>query len=87
MSRLGQGGFRAALEGVWAETTNGAVLTKTVIGKPYRETYVYAEKVLHKHRKKLLSAKFGATPLSKLNRVFMVSFTLVINMFGRVTAN
>jgi len=58
LPRLGQGGFRAALEGVWAAVTGGAEagveLHKTVIGKPYPLTYEFAEKRLLAHRKTLL---------------------------------
>ena len=47
MSRLGQGAFRAALKGLWAEITNGtAELQHTVIGKPYQMTYEFAERQL-----------------------------------------
>ncbi|KAI5779104.1 HAD-like domain-containing protein [Geopyxis carbonaria] len=45
--RLGQGGFRAALEGVWRAVT-GRGLVASTIGKPHRETYEYAEDVLVK---------------------------------------
>ncbi|KAK2734922.1 hypothetical protein FQN57_001419 [Myotisia sp. PD_48] len=48
--RLGQGGFKAALEGVWAAMTGGPAtgvhLQTTVIGKPHRSTYEFAEKRL-----------------------------------------
>jgi len=70
MPRLGQGGFRAALEGVWKDTTDGAYLEKKVIGKPYPETYAFAERVLQKHRAELLGRNFDN--ISKLHRVFMV---------------
>ena len=47
LNRLGQGGFQAALGGVWDALTGGeregAKLQKTVIGKPFRETYEFAE--------------------------------------------
>ena len=74
LSRLGQGGFRESLEGLWRAVTAhshsyGAPapeLYKTVIGKPYRETYSFAENLLLRHR----DALFGsATPL---NKVYMV---------------
>lgn len=71
LSRLGQGGFRAALEGVWSETTSGATLTSTVIGKPHAHTYHYAERVLLEHRAQLLGG-LNKTTLPKLERVFMV---------------
>jgi HAD superfamily hydrolase (TIGR01456 family) len=71
MPRLGQGGFRAAVEGVWKDTTDGAHLQKKVIGKPYPETYAFAERVLQKHRAELLGRSYG-DKISKLDRVFMV---------------
>ena len=47
LNRLGQGGFQAALEGVWNALTGGeregAKLHRTVIGKPFGETYEFAE--------------------------------------------
>ncbi|KAF2757407.1 HAD-superfamily hydrolase [Pseudovirgaria hyperparasitica] len=53
LPRFGQGGFREALEGVWAAITggpqNGVSLQKRVIGKPYRFTYEFAEKKLLSH--------------------------------------
>jgi HAD superfamily hydrolase (TIGR01456 family) len=71
MPRLGQGGFRSALDGVWAETTDGATLSKLVIGKPYAETYNYAERVLQAHRNSLLAGQDESSPVT-LERVFMV---------------
>jgi HAD superfamily hydrolase (TIGR01456 family) len=73
LPRLGQGGFKAALQGVWDATTGGAALSRTVIGKPYPETYKYAERMLNKHRAQMLGA-YGDTQqeVSKLQRVFMV---------------
>lgn len=72
--RLGQGGFRAALQGVWDEVTNGAELPKLVIGKPTKTTYRYAENVLNSYRHKLLSgtSPLGKEPVAPLKRVFMV---------------
>lgn len=72
MPRLGQGGFRSALDGIWAETTDGANLTKTVIGKPYALTYRYGEKVLQKHRAELLGKSLAGNGVPKLQRVFMI---------------
>ncbi|KAJ5888433.1 hypothetical protein N7495_008474 [Penicillium taxi] len=73
LPRLGQGGFREALEGVWAATTGGPSkgieLKKTVIGKPYQYTYEYAERQLLRNRSK----RFGdAAGLPPLKRVYMV---------------
>jgi len=71
MPRLGQGGFRSALDGVWSEVTDGIPLHKTVIGKPYALTYHYAERVLQAYRNALLGGtKNQAVP--KLDRVFMI---------------
>lgn len=45
--RLGQGGFRAALEGLWRNITDGAAeLEATTIGKPHSPTYEFAENAL-----------------------------------------
>ena len=74
LSRLGQGGFQAALEGLWRAVTyhkdhkTPPELYKTVIGKPYRETYSFAEKQLMRHRDSL----FGKEQPTKLKRVYMV---------------
>ena len=51
LSRLGQGGFREALTGVWKAMTKSASgqeipLKYTVLGKPHKLTYEYAEKIL-----------------------------------------
>jgi HAD superfamily hydrolase (TIGR01456 family) len=74
LPRLGQGGFREALEGIWAAITGGEArgvrLQKVVMGKPHRPTYEFAEKRLISHRKHLLSSHnktFG-----HLRRVYMV---------------
>jgi ribonucleotide monophosphatase NagD (HAD superfamily) len=70
--RLGQGGFKAALEGVWKSVTGGAHLTLTQIGKPHPQTYLYAERVLQKHRRELLHRHHGEKSISRLNRVYMI---------------
>ena len=66
LPRLGQGGFRKALEGVWSAATGGRAegvkLQKTIIGKPYRATYEFAERKLNLHRKDLLQDE-SAAPL------------------------
>ncbi|KAJ5891192.1 CDP-alcohol phosphatidyltransferase [Penicillium subrubescens] len=73
LPRLGQGGFREALEGVWAATTGGPSkgieLKKTVIGKPHQPTYEFAERQLLRNRATTFS---GATDLPPLQRVYMV---------------
>jgi HAD superfamily hydrolase (TIGR01456 family) len=73
MPRLGQGGFQASLQGIWDATTGGATLSRTVIGKPYPDTYKYAERVLNKHRQQMLGGNGEHTKkVSPLKRVFMV---------------
>ncbi|KAI9740093.1 MAG: hypothetical protein M1818_004844 [Claussenomyces sp. TS43310] len=71
LPRLGQGGFRSAFDGVWAEVTGGASLTKTVIGKPYAQTYHYAERVLQTYRNAMLGAS-SELSAPKLDHVFMI---------------
>ncbi|RMZ78648.1 hypothetical protein DV738_g3706, partial [Chaetothyriales sp. CBS 135597] len=72
LSRLGQGGFHAALDGVWNAITGGpgegANLDKIVIGKPFSLTYEFSERKLLQHRDSL-SANGSAPPL---RRVYMV---------------
>ncbi|KAK7511751.1 cat eye syndrome critical region protein 5 precursor [Phyllosticta citriasiana] len=71
LSRLGQGGFREALEGVWRKVTDGrATLQKHVYGKPYQATYEFAEKRLLRHRETLFGA--DAAQGTKLRTVYMV---------------
>lgn len=71
LPRLGQGGFREAFEGIWSAITGGPVngvrLHKTVMGKPYQQTFEFAEKRLILHRRKL----FGEN-IDQLKRVYMV---------------
>ncbi|KAK5679550.1 hypothetical protein LTS10_008371 [Elasticomyces elasticus] len=69
LSRLGQGGFRSAFNGLWKEVTGGAKLEHTIFGKPYQPTYEFAERRLRAHRKQL----FGQVGLNDpLRRVYMV---------------
>jgi HAD superfamily hydrolase (TIGR01456 family) len=72
LPRLGQGGFREAFEGVWAAITGGpragVEFQKTVIGKPFRQMYEFAEKRLVGHRKDLV----GETKVGALRKVYMV---------------
>ncbi|KAH7381663.1 cat eye syndrome critical region protein 5 precursor [Pyrenochaeta sp. MPI-SDFR-AT-0127] len=74
LPRLGQGGFREALEGIWAAITggetNGVKLQKIVMGKPYQSTYEFAEKRLISHRRHLLGSHGDA--LGQLKSVYMV---------------
>ncbi|KAH8423302.1 putative HAD superfamily hydrolase [Aspergillus melleus] len=72
LPRLGQGGFREALDGTWAAITGGpskgAELKKTIIGKPYQGTYEFAENQLLRNR----SRAFGANIQQPLRNVYMV---------------
>jgi HAD superfamily hydrolase (TIGR01456 family) len=73
MPRLGQGGFQASFQGVWEAVTGGAALSRTVIGKPYPDTYKYAVRVLNKHRYQMLGGNGESKKkVSQLKRVFMV---------------
>ncbi|KAJ5239643.1 hypothetical protein N7468_004262 [Penicillium chermesinum] len=73
LPRIGQGGFREALEGVWAATTGGPSkgieLQKTVIGKPYQRTYEFAELQMLRNRSKVFGSIADQTPLQQ---VYMV---------------
>ena len=70
LNRLGQGGFREALDGVWNAVTGGpregTILHKTVIGKPFEETYDFAEARLIDNLKGIYR------PEDQLKRVYMV---------------
>ena len=70
--RLGQGGFREALEGIWAAVTGGknagVDLLKTVIGKPHQETFEFAEERLRTHRTRLA----GDAAVAPLKDVYFV---------------
>jgi HAD superfamily hydrolase (TIGR01456 family) len=74
LPRLGQGGFREALEGIWTAVTggpgSGVQLQKTVMGKPYKPTYEFAEKRLIEHRQHL--NREANARLNPLRRVYMV---------------
>jgi HAD superfamily hydrolase (TIGR01456 family) len=74
LPRLGQGGFREALEGIWAALTGGPAkgveLQKIVMGKPYKPTYEFAEKRLIAHRTAI--TRTNGKDLGPLRRVYMV---------------
>ena len=84
--RLGQGGFRESFEGLWksittsASSPHGIPLQKRIIGKPYFETYSFADKILNNYRKHLLSQSpspsSNSTPpngaSAELERVYML---------------
>jgi HAD superfamily hydrolase (TIGR01450 family) len=76
------GGYLAAVEGVWDAITGGksaeVTLHKTVIGKPSRETYLFAETQLRLHRQALTVLRSPTShsgvekEREKLHRVYMV---------------
>jgi hypothetical protein len=72
LPRLGQGGFRAALEGVWTAITGGeekgVELHRKLFGKPHTVTYAFAEKRLEDHQAKTKDNDRENT----LNTVYMV---------------
>lgn len=72
LPRLGQGGFREALDGVWAGITGGpskgVELKKTVIGKPHQGTYEFAENQLLRNR----ARTFKSDTLPPIRNVYMV---------------
>jgi ribonucleotide monophosphatase NagD (HAD superfamily) len=75
LPRLGQGGFREALEGLWTAHTGGekagVKLIKEVIGKPYAMTYAYAEGLMTRHREMMLKGEVDGPP-EPLKRVYMI---------------
>ncbi|KAK0633144.1 HAD-like domain-containing protein [Immersiella caudata] len=71
LPRFGQGAFQAALAGVWRRYTGGHELRRTVIGKPERETYAFAERVLNAYRHERLR-EIGGHGANGLMAVYMV---------------
>lgn len=73
--RLGQGAFQAALAGLWRRLTGGHELARTSIGKPFADTYRFAERVLRRYRHDELS-RLGLRPheppAAALRAVYMV---------------
>lgn len=69
LPRLGQGGFRECLAGVWRKVTGGNALKATIIGKPHKTTYRFAEQCLRDHRAELFGTSASKTPLK---RVYMI---------------
>ncbi|KAM7222829.1 HAD-like domain containing protein [Rhypophila decipiens] len=59
LPRFGQGAFQAAVAGVWRRITGGHELQRRAIGKPYGETYRFAEQVLNSHRHEMLRRHEG----------------------------
>ena len=78
LPRLGQGGFREALEGVWKAIAGGeekgVKLHKEMFGKPHHGTYEFAERRLLNHRKVLASSVSSEAP-PDLKRVYMIGGT------------
>ncbi|KAF2397326.1 HAD-superfamily hydrolase [Trichodelitschia bisporula] len=68
LPRLGQGGFRAAVKGVWTAATGRHGLGMNIVGKPHRETYAFAERRLGRHRESL----FEGREVGGLKRVYMI---------------
>lgn len=72
LPRLGQGGFREALEGTWSAITGGpskgVKLHKTVMGKPSQGMYEFAENQLLRNR----SRAFGFDTAKALKNVYMI---------------
>lgn len=71
LPRFGQGAFQAAVAGVWRRVTDGHELVRTAFGKPERETYAFAERMLQRHRHDLLTKAGGHGP-GRLERVYMI---------------
>ena len=71
LPRLGQGGFREAVDGVWNAITGGpregADLHKIIMGKPFKPTYEFAERTLLRHRDTMYD-----NDAPNLRRVYMV---------------
>lgn len=72
LPRLGQGGYRESLEGVWRAVTGGAKLEARMFGKPYQPTFAFAERRLQSHRKTLLGEGKTRIEMEGLKRVYMV---------------
>lgn len=75
LSRLGQGGFREAMVGVWNAVTKTASgesvpLKYTIMGKPHGLTYEYAEKVLLRQREQAFGK--DGTQEVPLKKVYMI---------------
>ncbi|EEP80660.1 HAD-superfamily subfamily hydrolase [Uncinocarpus reesii 1704] len=72
LPRLGQGGFAAALHGVWDALTGGPAagvkLQSTMIGKPHQSTYEFAEKRLLQQRE----SAFKGADVVPLRDVYMI---------------
>ena len=76
LPRLGQGGFQAALEGVFNAITggpaNGVQLHKQLFGKPTQGTFEFAENRLKQHRTVLRGGNNDDDAAANLRTVYMV---------------
>lgn len=85
VSRLAQGGFKAALEGLWAAATKGKGQLKSwSCGKPTSTTYEYGESVLEKYRRRVYPK---ATQTSTLDTVYMVGDNPESDICGALRAD
>ncbi|KAI1077879.1 HAD-superfamily hydrolase [Whalleya microplaca] len=82
LPRFGQGAFQAAIGGVWEQLT-GRRLRRHRYGKPFRPTYVYAERMLYAHRRSLLEGlSRKADELKPLKRVYMIGDNPASDVLG-----
>lgn len=82
LPRLGQGGFRAAFQGIMVSLKNAQkaqrgmeglpILEYKIMGKPYQDTYAYAEGVLCEWRKKQLEVAGLDTTQGNIRTIYMV---------------
>lgn len=87
LPRLGQGGFRTALEGAWNDLTGGwkagVKLQKYMFGKPYQATFEFAERRLMEHREELFGLREDNDDGENMNLkdVYMVGGTFCFHLF------
>lgn len=85
VSRLAQGGFRAALEGVWTAATKGkAKLHFWTCGKPTSTTYEYGEAMLERYRSRVYPK---AASTGSLQTVYMVGDNPASDICGALRAD
>lgn len=72
LPRLGQGGFKAALDGVLRKLAIGSSsnIGSTVIGKPSALSYKYAEEIIQRYRKQVLGE--DSSKKYRLRRIYMI---------------
>ncbi|KAL1854325.1 hypothetical protein Daus18300_011511 [Diaporthe australafricana] len=86
--RLAQGGFRAALEGIWKSVTKGkAELNSWTCGKPTSTTYDFAEQVLKEYNGKLQASGATKTKATKLKTVYMIGDNPESDICGAMVAD